>query len=230
MPLILTVAELAAAIRVTTSAATPPSEPHLSILHRLLRVAENLIDGYAVGAIDELKSEAAILTIGYLYDAPPVQRNPANAFVNSGAKALLSGSHVPVTATVGGPVAVAVSLPDTTLNPSHPVHPGTHYRYMGWSDNGIISQVELDAAARFTSDVLTVPNRATAGYIFFGVEASPGFPDSALLDGNPTNQITNFLQQAGTLMRDTEFVVIGVSTAELSAAMSGRVWTLGYGP
>ena len=92
---------------------------------------------------------------------------------------------------------------------------------MGWSDNGIISQAELDAAARFTSDVLTVPNRATAGYIFFGVEASPGYPDSALLDGNPTNQITNFLQQAGTLMRDSEFIVIGVSTAELTAGMSG---------
>ena len=125
------------------------------------------------------------------------------------------------------PIAVT---PESTLNPSHPVHVGTHYRYIGWSDNGIISQAELDAAARFASDVLTVPNRATAGYLFFGVESNPGYPDSALLDGNPTNQITNFLQQAGTLMRDSEFVVIGVSTADLSAALSGRTLTLGYGP
>ena len=38
-----------------------------------------------------------------------------------------------------------------TIDPAHPVHPGTHYRYMGWSDNGIIDQAELDAAAQFTS-------------------------------------------------------------------------------
>ena len=67
--------------------------------------------------------------------------------------------------------------------------------------------------------MLTVPNRATAGYTFFGVESNPGYPDSAFLDGNPTNQITNFIQQATTLVRDGETVVIGVSTAEQSAAI-----------
>ena len=102
---------------------------------------------------------------------------------------------------------------------------------MGWSGDAALSRKpSLNAAARFTSDVLTVPNRATAGYIFFGVEASPGYPDSALLDGNPTNQITNFTRQGGTLTRDMETIVIGVSTAELSAAVSGRIWTLGYTP
>ena len=114
------------------------------------------------------------------------------------------------------------------MNPSHPVHVGTHYRYMGWSDNGIIDQAELDAADRFSSDILTVPNRATSGYVFFGVDENPGYPDSALLAGNPTNQITNFIHQTATLVRDGETVVIGVSAADISAAASGDVWTLGY--
>ena len=196
---------------------------------------EALIEDYANAAPDDVKNEAAIRMVGYLYDAPPANpsRNistPESSFRNSGALALLSRWHSLEYARVDGPTDVPVSIPESNINPSHPVHPGTHYRYMGWSDNGIIDQAELDAAARFTSDVLTVPNRATAGYVFFAVDASVGYPDSAMLDGNPTNQINNFLQQAGTLTRDMETVVIGVSTAELTAGISGRTWTLGYTP
>ena len=229
MPLTLTVAELAAAVRITASATTPPAEPQLSILHRQLRVAESEIEGYAPDAPDDTKDEAAILMVGYLYDAPPVQRNPVTVFTLSGAKALLARWHSIVSALGGASVGVAV-IPESGLNPSHPVHPGSHYRYMGWIDSGAVDQAALDAAARFTSDVLTVPNRATAGYVFFAVEESVGYPDSALLDGNPTNQITNFIQQAGTLSRDGETVVLGVSTAEQTPLLAGRMWTLGYGP
>ena len=53
-----------------------------------------------------------------------------------------------------------------------------------------VDQTELDAAAQFTGDVLTIPNRATSGFFFFGVDEIPGYPDSIILDGNPTNQIT----------------------------------------
>ena len=62
------------------------------------------------------------------------------------------------------------------------------------------------------------------------MDASIGYPDSALLDGNPTNQITNFIQQVTTLARDGATVVIGVSTAEQTPLLSGRMWTLGYSP
>ena len=94
MPLTLTVAQLAAAIRLTTSATVAPAEPELSILHRQLRVAESRIELYATAADDDTKDEAAILMVGYLYDAPPVQRNPATAFRLSGAQALLAPWHV----------------------------------------------------------------------------------------------------------------------------------------
>ena len=228
MPLTLTVAQLAAAVRITTDPTVAPAEPDLSILHRQLRVAESRIDQYAPNADDDTKNEAAIVMIGYLYDMPPVQRSPVNAFINSGARALLSTYADFVSAVVDGAGAPAVATPETGLNPSHPVHTGTHYRYAGWSDNGIIDQAELDAAAQFTSDVLTVPNRATSGYVFFGVDETPGYPDSILLDGNSTNQITNFLEQTARLSREGNVVIIGVSTSDLSAALSGRTWTLGY--
>ena len=163
MALTITVAELAAAARVTASATTPPAEPQLSILHRQLRVAEALIEDYANAAPDDVKNEAAIRMVGYLYDAPPANpsRNvstPESSFRNSGALALLSRWHSLEYARVDGPTDVPVSIPESNINPSHPVHPGTHYRYAGWSDNGMIDQAELDAAAQFTGDVLTVPN------------------------------------------------------------------------
>ena len=108
------------------------------------------------------------------------------------------------------------------------MHPGVHYRYAGWSDDGVITQAELDAAAQFTGDVLTVPQRATNGYFFFGVDLDPGYPDSILLDGNATDQLNNFLEQTQRLNREANMVIIGVSTADLSALLSGRTWTLGY--
>ena len=230
MALTITVAELAAAIRVTADATAAPSEPQLAILHRQLRTAEAEIEGYAPDAPDDTKDEAAIRMVGYLYDAQAASRTQQNAFLLCGARALLARWHVLVSSLVGAGTPAAIVAPETGLNPSHPVHPGTHYRYMGWIDSAAVAQAALDAAARFTSDVLTVPNRATAGYIFFGVESNPGYPDSALLDGNPTNQITNFIQQAGTLTRDGETVVIGVSTAEQTPLLSGRMWDVGVQP
>ena len=168
MALTITVAELAAAARVTASATTAPAEPQLSILHRQLRVAEALIEDYANAAPDDVKNEAAIRMVGYLYDAPPANpsRNvstPESSFRNSGALALLSRWHSLEYARVDGPTDVPVSIPESNINPSHPVHPGTHYRYMGWIDSGAVDQAALDAAARFTSDVLTVPNAGNGG-------------------------------------------------------------------
>ena len=131
MPLTLTVAQLAAAVRITTDPTVAPAEPDLSILHRQLRVAESRIDQYAPNADDDTKNEAAIVMIGYLYDMPPVQRSPVNAFINSGARACCLPMRTSYSAVVGETAAPAVATPETGLNPSHPVHTGTHYRYAG---------------------------------------------------------------------------------------------------
>ena len=148
----LTVAELAAAIRLTADATTPPPEPQLSILHRQLRVAQSTIGSYASNAPEEVQDEAAVRMVGYQYDAPPADRFATQQiFRFSGAMSLLSLWHIPGSATVGAGTAATtptVSAPETSINPSHPVHTGTHYRYAGWSDNGTIDQAELDAAAR----------------------------------------------------------------------------------
>ena len=192
-----------------------------------LRVAEAEIDAYAPNAPEATRNEAAVIQVGYLYDSPP-GTSPVSAFRKSGALGLLSRWHVASSQVVGDDVADDDEA-DTPLGPStHPVHPGTHYRYMGWSDGTSIDQAELNAAASFTTDALTVPNRATPGYVFAGFDASAGAPDSAFIDGNPTNQIGNWSEQVTRLERDDEDVVILVTTAELSARQAGRVWTFGY--
>ena len=226
----LTVAALGAALRLNTDPTSPPAEPLLGILHRQLQAATEEVNGYASGAPEVVRDEATIRMVGYLFERP----DSHDPFRLSGALKLLSRWHEGIVVPLAPAVTVATPTtpitPESGLQPSHPVHPGVHFRYAGWSTDALISQAELNAATQFTTDVLTVPARATAGYFFFGVESSPGFPDSILLDGNPTNQITNFVQQGGTLDRDGESVVIGVSTAELSAALAGRMWTMGYGP
>ena len=97
MALNITEAQLAAAIRLQDSPTAAVTEPHASILHRLRAVAEAIIVGYAVDTTPaDVKDEAAVLMVGYMYDAPPVNRNPTDAFALSGAKALLSRWHEPV--------------------------------------------------------------------------------------------------------------------------------------
>ena len=224
----LTTAEIAVALRVTTDLNAAPAEPLLSILHRQLQTAVSLIESQASGAPEHVKDEAAIRLTGYLYEQVPTGNASQNPLRHSGALALLSPYIVFTGASTGTAVSPMPVTPETGLNPSHPVHVGTHFRYAGWSDDGVIAQAELDSAAQFTGDVLTVPSRSTNGYFFFGVDETPGYPDSILLDGNPTNQITNFLEQAAQLSREGNTVIIGISTADLSAALSGRMWTLGY--
>ena len=220
----LTVAELSAALRITADSSSPPAEPQLGILHRQLVAARAEVTGYASEAPEEVQDEAAIRMIGYYYDRP----DASNPFILSGAKAMLSRWHGLVSARVGDAVTVAPAVPETGLNPSHPVHVGTHFRYAGWSDNGIVDQAELDAAAQFTGDVLTVPNRATNGYFFFGVDEVPGYPDSIILDGNPTNQIQAYIEQPTRLAREMNTVIIGVIGSAQSPLLSGRTVTLGY--
>ena len=99
MALTITIAELAVALRIITSPSGGVPEPHLGILTRLREVAERKIERYAPEASEATKNEAAVRLVGYLFEAPPVNpsRNvstPEGAFRNSGAKELLSDSHV----------------------------------------------------------------------------------------------------------------------------------------
>ena len=226
MPLTITTAQLAAAIRLTADAAVSPPEPQLTILHRQLRVAESEIDGYAFAAPDDTKDEAAIRMIGYLYDAPATALNnapQANPFRFSGAMALLSRWHVLVPEIDPVP-----GTPETSVSPSHPVHPGTHFRYIGWSDGASVDAAELAAGAEFTNDALTVPNRATNGWVWAAFDESVGFPDSAFIDGNPINVIGAFRQQPGTLARGSVNYVALITNQEQSSVSSGRIYTFGY--
>ena len=215
------------ALRVTTDPSVAPAEPLLSLLHRQLLTANSLIESYAPAAPEHVRDEAAIRLTGYLYEMAPTGNVSQSPIRHSGALPLLAPWHVQVSVNTGSPAPAPV-VPESGLNPSHPVHVGTHFRYAGWSDDGTIDQAELDGAAQFTGDALLVPNRATNGYFFFGVDMDPGYPDSILIDGNPTNQIQAFVEQSARLMREGNTVIIGISASDLSAAISGRTWTLGY--
>lgn len=227
----LTVAELGAALRLNTDPTSPPAEPLLGILHRQLRAAENQVNRYAPDAPEENRDEAVIRTVGYYFERP----DSTNPFVLSGARSLLADWHVLVTAKVEHEAITAAAaaidaLAEAVLVPSHPVHVGTHNRYIGWSDGQTIDQAELDSGASFATDRLIVPARATNGYIFAGFPADIGAPDSAVLDGNPTNVIGGWIEQTLRLHRDDEDVVVLVTDALVSPALVGRIWTFGYSP
>ena len=98
MALTLTVAQLSQAVGETVTGS--PGPPHLAILARQLVGAEQRIEVYAPDAPDETKNLAAIQMIGWLREAPFASRNPASAFVYSGARDLLAPWRVPVVATV----------------------------------------------------------------------------------------------------------------------------------
>ena len=90
-PTIITIYELAAALRVSVS---PDSlaEPELTIIARLGAVAESLVELHAPNAPEVVKAEAMIRIAGYLYDSPSAgaMQRYANAWANSGAAALLN--------------------------------------------------------------------------------------------------------------------------------------------
>lgn len=225
MPLDLTIVELSAAIRLSADGSVPP-EPQLTILHRQLRTAESEIDGYAPLAPTDTRSEAAIRMVGYFYDRP----DAVNPFILSGARAMLARWHGLVSALVGGaPSTLTTGAPESGLTPStHPVHPGTHNRYIGWSDGASVDAAELAAGAEFTTDALTIPNRATGGFVWAAFDVSAGFPDSAYIDGNPTNIIGGFRQQPGVLARGGIDYVVLITNAAQSSRSSGRIYTFGY--
>ena len=84
--------QLAGAIRVGDGVAEPV-EPELSIVRRVLGIAQEMIESRAPDAPEPVKDEATVRLAAYLYDFPPAPRGGdmyANVFVNSGAGSLLS--------------------------------------------------------------------------------------------------------------------------------------------
>ena len=120
--------------------------------------------------------------------------------------------------------------PETPLVPSHPVHTGTHRRYLGWSDDVSIAATDFTAAAVFTSDVLTVPARTANGYLWFATDEDVGFPDSLIVSTNPViNQITFYLEGVVPVMFAGVDYVLGVNPNLLNPArLVGATITLGY--
>ena len=76
-----------------------PDEPYNSLLTRKLAVAKQVVERYAEDAPADVQNEAVILLIGHDLEAP-LSRTNANAFILSGARALLSGWHTPTGAKV----------------------------------------------------------------------------------------------------------------------------------
>ena len=229
----LTTAEIAVALRITADPNVAPAEPLLSILHRQLQTAVSLIDLYAPAAPEHVRDEAAIRLTGYLYELPPTSGGSPGGGISqspirhSGALPLLSPYHVPTPLNTGSPLT-PIAIPETPINPYIPPHVGTHYRYIGWSDDQTVSQVELDGAVQFDSDILTSPVLAVSGYLFIGVPEDIGYPDSILLDGNNTNIVGSFARQTGFLVRDMENVVLLITNQEQGPLSGNRTWTLGY--
>ena len=166
--------------------------------------------------------------------APTPPTSPLSPIRHSGALPLLAPWHslivVPVATRAAPCTPTTPTTPESTLTPTHPVNPGTHFRYAGWSDDSAISSAELANAAEFTSDVIRVPARATNGWFFAAFLESEPIPTSVYIDGNPTNVIQAFLRQAGLLTRAGASYAILVSSAEQSSTLAGRTYTFGAGP
>ena len=115
-----------------------------------------------------------------------------------------------------------------TINAGTAPHPGTHNRYVGWSGDRTIEDADFTGLVADTDDEITIPARTTNGYVWFGIEESVGYPDSAIISGNPQNQITAFEQLSGTVPFGGDNYVIGVSHQLLSSNIAGRTITFGY--
>lgn len=102
---LITVRTLAIGMRVHGDTTTDPEEPIQSTVTRLLTVSDNWLTQHTRGRLimddsdppvalldDSVRNEAIVLMCTYLYDKPSSSRgiSYANAFVNSGAKELIT--------------------------------------------------------------------------------------------------------------------------------------------
>ena len=90
---------LAVALRIQGTEA-PVAAEYAGILQQLLDAATELVNEYSPEAGDATANQAVTQMAAYLYDRPAYSKTPSNPFVDSGAKALLSGRHVGATASI----------------------------------------------------------------------------------------------------------------------------------
>ena len=228
----LTIGELAFELRLSGAPDTAPAPGIVSALARRRTHIAKRIELYAPTAPDEAKVEAAIRYIGYSFDSPTAAAGTAfaDAFRNSGAMAELAYWRVPVVIDLDTVTADDGAEPETGLNPSHPVHTGTHNRYVGWSDDVVIAAADLQNAAVFTTDVLTIPARVANGYLWFAVDDGIGYPDSLIISTNQvTNQISAYQERANPITFGGVDYVVGINPNFLNPAhVGGATMTLGY--
>lgn len=181
MPLSISISELGVALRIAPTTGGVRETQHLEELTRLHRVAEFTIDEYAPEAPQDIQDEAAVLMAGYIFEAPPHNRGPQNAFYMSGAQSLLSRWHPLQSALVG------VTDDDEDEEEVIPL------RYVGRSMNEVIDSSDLDAGTSFavTTNSVDTPDAVGEQYVW---AASPvgNVPSSIqiLFGGSPIGALT----------------------------------------
>ena len=106
---------------------------------------------------------------------------------------------------------------------------GDHKRYFGWSDDRVIETADFGSAETTNSDVGTLPQRATNGYIWFAVPEAAGYPSSLHLNEGPLDQLGVFVRQAGTVDdANGDPHIVGVSFDIQGLQLSGQEVGLGY--
>jgi len=116
--------------------------------------------------------------------------------------------------------------PDVTAHPE-----GMHQRIVGWSAGPTPTQDELDAALQTTDNDLSIPERTTPGYLFFGVTSDPGLPRDAYYDGSMFDILASGYQARGTHERGgLEYSVMSTRVLQNHKVLGtgDRILTLRY--
>ena len=102
MAVTITLESLAVALRVIVRPGQTIDEGQREILDGLLDVATGAVDSYAADTPAKTANEAVIRMAGYIFDVTPAGRSmeAPNAFILSGARALLAPYYVPRSARV----------------------------------------------------------------------------------------------------------------------------------
>ena len=197
MAVSITVAELAAAIRLGSSTEETAQAT------RLLALATQVVTKHAANAPDAVQNEAAIRVAGYLFDAPQAAQGAGYADIlrNSGAAALL----LPYRVHRAGSTKAAIAAAQSVASPDNPVtnvsvagglltvtfaDATTQTYQLPAGGVGGADQTARDAAAaaQVTADAATTPDEAEALIAPFARNANPsGHITPDLVGANPAD-------------------------------------------
>ena len=192
-----------------------PDDSHDDLISGQVTAAWNVISemtgrGYSDLGNPALRS-AAVLLVRQLYDGDKVIK-PSAAFY----------AIVDPFRNIAG---VFASSPRVITDPLT----SDHGRFFGWSDDRLIEEVDFSGAATSDSNVGTLPQRATNGFIWFAVPAAAGYPTSLFINSGPLNQISVFVQQTGTVDDENgQPHFVGVSFDLQSSVLSEQAIEVGY--